>query len=126
MSTWYAPAAGSAYGGTRDQPCGGRVQAPDRLVGMVAREGDPISLEHLAAHVRRREPANRRAELGLGAKAGFSGGSAQTAEAASGIGVTQRSLDSHDPEGDEMFDVAAVENGAWAPSPYGPVTNVVP
>lgn len=88
-----------------------------------------MDLEHLAAHLRHREPANRRAVLGLGAKAGavgalaslgFAGGPAQAAETASGTGVTQPSLDNHDPEGDEMFDVAAVENGAWAPGPYGP------
>lgn len=88
-----------------------------------------MNLEHLAAHLRHTEPANRRAVLGLGAKAGavgalaslgFSGGPAQAAESASGTGVTQPSLDNHDPEGDEMFDVAAVENGAWAPGPYGP------
>lgn len=83
-----------------------------------------MNIEHLLGHLRQREPANRRAALGMAAKAGAAGalaslGVAGTASAASDAGVA-RQASGHEPEGDEMFDIDAVENGAWAPGPYGP------
>ncbi|MQA95423.1 MAG: cyclase family protein [Streptosporangiales bacterium] len=83
-----------------------------------------MNLENLAAYLQRTKPMNRRDALGVAAKtgvalsvagAGLSGGTAQAA-ARPATGNASPSPG----EGDEMFDVAAVENGAWAPGPYGP------
>lgn len=83
-----------------------------------------MQLGHLNAHVEQR--ISRRRALRLGAGVTAAGALAATGLAAAPVPATASPTgrDRHGSpdwdDSDEMFDVAAVQAGAWVPGPYGP------
>lgn len=86
--------------------------------------GTRVRLDYLLQHMRG-DRLSRRAALRRAAQLGLLGGTAGAFASVGGgaLRPDAAAADGHlppEPITDEMFDVAAVEAGAWVPGPYGP------